>query len=98
MAAADQPNPDDPRRQRLDDVIGEFLIAVDSGQNPDPREWLARHPELLPELAEFFADRERLDHLVQAVRPAPADHTFASTFSTTPEQSTRAGVVLYARR
>ncbi len=88
MAAADRSDPDDRRRQRLDEVIGEFLVAVDSGQNPDPREWLARHPELQPELAEFFADRERLDNLVHAPRPARPDHLVASIGSTAGDQST----------
>jgi hypothetical protein len=31
MGVDDQPIPDDPRRQRLDEVIGAFLIAVDLG-------------------------------------------------------------------
>jgi hypothetical protein len=48
QAMLDQTNPDDPRRKRLDEVIGSFLVAVDDGQNADPREWLARHPELCP--------------------------------------------------
>ena len=91
MGVDDRPDPDDPRRQRLDEVIGAFLIAVDSGQNPDPREWLARHPELRPELAEFFADRERLDHLVQSVGPAAADQTITSNSSPAAEQDTALG-------
>jgi len=59
------PNRDDIRQERLDEVIGAFLVALDSGENPIPAEWLARHPDLCPELADFFADRERLDELVE---------------------------------
>ena len=62
---SNQPDRDDNRRERLDEIIGEFLVAVDSGQNPNPAEWLARHPDFCPELAEFFADRARLDDLVE---------------------------------
>ena len=35
-AMSNPTNPDDPRRQRLDAVIGAFLVAVDAGENPDP--------------------------------------------------------------
>jgi hypothetical protein len=77
----DQTNPDDPRRKRLDEVIGTFLVAVDAGQNPDVRKWLARHPELCPELADFFADRERVDVLVEPLRAAPTDRTGHPTVS-----------------
>ena len=76
----DQTNPDDSRRQRLNEVIGAFLVALDDGQNPKPREWLARHSELCPELAEFFADRERMDDLVEPLRMSP-DLTTAADFS-----------------
>jgi serine/threonine protein kinase len=58
-------NRDEPRRERLDGVIGAFLVALDAGENPIPTDWIARHPDLCPELAEFFADRERMDELVE---------------------------------
>ncbi len=67
---SDQTKSDRPRRQRLDEVIGAFLVAFDTGENPSPQEWLARHPDLRPELAEFFADRERLDDLVEPLKVA----------------------------
>jgi WD40 repeat protein/tetratricopeptide (TPR) repeat protein len=64
---------DDARRQSLEEVVGAFLEAVDAGQEPNPLEWLARHPDLGPELSEFFADRMRLEGIVAALRiQAPA--------------------------
>jgi eukaryotic-like serine/threonine-protein kinase len=72
---SDQTNPEDPRRQRLDEVIGALLVALDAGQNPNPSEWLTRHPELCPELAEFFADRVRMDDLVEPFAVSPATAT-----------------------
>jgi eukaryotic-like serine/threonine-protein kinase len=63
-----EPTSDDARRQRLDEVVGEFLVAHDAGQRPDPREWLARHAELCPELAEFFTDRERMEQVIDPLR------------------------------
>ncbi|MFI5454873.1 MAG: hypothetical protein ACHRXM_05420 [Isosphaerales bacterium] len=76
----DQTNCEDARRRRLDEVIGAFLVALDGGQNPNPREWLARYPELCPELSEFFADRERMDELVEPLRMSP-DTTTDVAFS-----------------
>ncbi len=77
---SDQTNPDDSRRQRLDEVIGEFLVAQDAGRDQDSNEWLARHPDLCPELAEFFADRERMDVWVEPLRK-PLEPTVDVAFS-----------------
>ena len=84
-------NPDDPRRQRLDEVIGEFLVAVDAGQNPNPREWLARHSDLHPELADFFADRNQVDVLIEPLKAAPADRGGDPNVPTAAGQSTASG-------
>jgi hypothetical protein len=67
----DRTNPDVSRRKRLAEVIGALLVAVDAGHSPNPGEWLARQPEL----ADFFADRERVDVLVGPLRAAPTDQT-----------------------
>jgi tRNA A-37 threonylcarbamoyl transferase component Bud32 len=68
---SNQASDDQARRQRLDEVIGSFLVALDAGRNPDPREWLSRHPDLCPELADFFADRALVDDLIEPMRAAP---------------------------
>jgi serine/threonine-protein kinase len=47
---------DAARQQRLDEVIAEYLEAVDAGRSPDPDEWLARFPDLAGPLARFFAE------------------------------------------
>ena len=80
-------NPDDPRRQRLDEVIGAFLVALDAGRNPDPQVWLARHPDLCPELAEFFADRQRLDDVFEPLNAPRSEQADAPAFSITTTQS-----------
>jgi WD40 repeat protein len=68
-----EPRPSDEKQaidpeHRLDEVIAAFLKSVQAGQAPPQQEWLARHPDLAPQLAEFFADRERMERLAEPVR------------------------------
>jgi serine/threonine-protein kinase len=61
------------REQQLAEVVTAYLKAVEAGQTPQPREWLARYPELASELAEFLAGQEQLDQLTAPLRGlAPA--------------------------
>jgi serine/threonine-protein kinase len=73
--------------RRLDEVIADFLVAVDGGQSPDPQEWLCRFPDLAPQLARFFADQQRIDNLLTSFRPstARADASTETTASSTPD-------------
>src|SRR5262245_22467128 len=57
MSSASPP-PD--RDERLDAVAAEYLEAIERGERPQRAEWLARYPDLAPELDEFIADQERL--------------------------------------
>src|SRR6516162_992097 len=66
------------REALLDEVVTAYLKEARAGRAPEPEAWLARYPELAPELAEFFADRaavERLAGPLRSVTPAgpPAD-------------------------
>jgi eukaryotic-like serine/threonine-protein kinase len=83
----DPMNREDSRRRRLDEVIGAFLMALDEGQDPDPRDWLARYPELGPELAHFFADQALVDCLIEPLRVAskPDDAREQATEKTVPQ-------------
>ena len=58
------------RDQQLDEAITSFLKAQESGQNPDPAVWLARHPDLASELTEFFAAQERINRVAAPLRDA----------------------------
>ena len=64
-----EPNPSPSGDQRVDEIIAAYLAAVDAGRTPDRHELLARHPDLAPELQVFFADHDRVDRLVQPLRP-----------------------------
>ncbi|WP_165229418.1 protein kinase domain-containing protein [Aquisphaera insulae] len=49
---------------RLLRVLGAYYEAAGSGAEPDRSEWIARHPELASELAEFFAGQDRVRSMV----------------------------------
>jgi hypothetical protein len=62
------PDPTAPRDRRLAEVVTAYLQAAEAGQAPEPQEWLARHPDLAPDLAEFFAAQEQVEALAAPLR------------------------------
>jgi serine/threonine-protein kinase len=59
------------REQRLDEVIAQYLEAVDAGGCADPEEWLGRFPDLAPALAHFFAEEGRVHGLLAPLNQTP---------------------------
>src|SRR5262245_59733979 len=75
------------RQERIEQVIGAYLEAVDAGQVPDPDEWLAKHHDLQPELAEFLADQDRVRRLAEPLQAAAqAPRGDATTEPETPPE------------
>jgi RNA polymerase sigma-70 factor (ECF subfamily) len=54
------PNNESSRDDRVNDAIASYLEAVERGDSPDEREYLAQFPELASQLSLFFADRANL--------------------------------------
>jgi serine/threonine protein kinase len=73
---ANEPTESESCAKRVDEVIAAFLALEDAGETLDPKKWIADHPDLRPELEEFFADHVRLGRLARppggAVRGEPA--------------------------
>jgi serine/threonine protein kinase len=59
---------------RLNEIIAGHLEAVHTGQTPDRKELLARHPDLAPELEAFFADHDRVQQAAELPSPASPDY------------------------
>jgi tetratricopeptide (TPR) repeat protein len=54
----------------LDELIVRYLEAVERGEAPDRSEWITRNPAFAAQLAEFFADYDRLKPWTETLREA----------------------------
>ena len=65
-------SPEDPTESfaGLDQVIADYLQAVEAGQVPNRDELLAQHPELAEPLRAFLADLDRVDRQAAPLRLA----------------------------
>ena len=96
-------NPTSPsdieRDEKINVVVFEFESAVDRGEKPDPAEWVAKHPDLAPELAEYFEGLATLglgkSRNEQSTRDYPADPAVAP--STSPPLSRLGDYLLLER-
>src|SRR5262245_55909110 len=58
-------NADTTSGRSLEQILADYLHAVETGQAPDRDELLARHPDLAGELAAFFSNRDAVERLAQ---------------------------------
>lgn len=67
------PDLDSSQETPADEIIADYLEAIERGETPDPQRIIADHPELEADLSSFFAGYERLHRCVVA-EPAQAPH------------------------
>jgi hypothetical protein len=63
------PAPDPDRLACIEQALAEYLLAADAGAARDPALWLARYPDLQPELGELLAAEAGLRRLAGPLRP-----------------------------
>jgi tetratricopeptide (TPR) repeat protein len=73
--SGDESTPDPDRMARIDRALAEYLLAADAGAAPEPAAWLARYPDLQPELGELLAAEVGLQRLADPLRPDPGQLT-----------------------
>ena len=77
------------RAELLGEILGAYFVAVEEGRALSRQELLAQHPDLASELAEYFAEQDRLDRMVAPMRSpgAPASTALddlTASFGTLP--------------
>jgi serine/threonine protein kinase len=60
---ADETNHSPKPEEQVNEIIADYLHALDAGRAPSRQELLDRHPECAAELRAFFADHDHLDQL-----------------------------------
>ncbi|HZU36477.1 MAG TPA: hypothetical protein VFA18_11240, partial [Gemmataceae bacterium] len=79
--ASSQPGP-------LSVLLASYLEALDRGTAPDPREFVAQHPQFARELEAFFADQNQVKRLAQASKVRSPDSKATGDKQQTADQST----------
>src|SRR5713226_5233572 len=72
------------REELVDLIIAAYLEAERTGQPPDQRELLGRHPDLAAELQSFFADRERFKRMAEPIPVVPVKAAHMTETPTIP--------------
>jgi hypothetical protein len=71
------PSPSE-RDERLEQILADYLHAVEAGVAPDRAEFIGRHPDLAADLASFFGNRDAMERIAEPIKeqltelPGPA--------------------------
>src|SRR3954454_20160217 len=68
------PGLDDSSEQgrRVGEVLSGYFAAIEAGETPDRQALLRQHPDLASALADYFAEHDRFDRMVEPLRPVAA--------------------------
>ena len=82
MSDSDVNDADSPKADadegRLLDVVEEYVRELEAGHRPNRQEWLARHPELQPALADCLDGVNLMHEAAEAMKPANAQSPLGS--------------------
>lgn len=76
------------RDQRFDDVVADYLDAVDAGDAPDEEALIEQHPDLADSLKKFFLDHRRMGGILEVDSAEGSAAEVTKRFS--PNSKTRA--------
>src|SRR4051794_16365077 len=85
----EEPHAADALEQRLDEVIALYLASEDAGEAPAAQDWIDRHPDLAPQLREFFASHQQVGRW--AGRTSALAPRAGSPEATRPQDGARPG-------
>jgi predicted Ser/Thr protein kinase len=77
------------REDRVNEAIAGYLAALEAGGRPDPAELLRLHPDLVPELTSFLADKDHFERFTGPYRPAVASPPAAAGTTPRPDPVTQ---------
>jgi WD40 repeat protein/predicted Ser/Thr protein kinase len=66
------PESNSARDERVNEIIAEYMEAVEKGHPPNRDEFLTRHAEFAGELSAFFANQDQFAHAAGQLAPAAA--------------------------
>jgi serine/threonine protein kinase len=64
------PESNSARDERVNEILAEYLEAVEAGRAPDRQAFLAQHAEFAAELSAFFANQDQFAHAAGQLAPA----------------------------
>ena len=67
----------DDREERFDEVVADFLDAIDAGETPNEEQLIDQHPDLADSLRQFFLDHRRIGGVFDS-EESSADDTDAA--------------------
>jgi hypothetical protein len=81
------------REQRINQIIADYVEALEAGTAPTPDDLLAQHPDIATELNAFLADQQRFKVFASPVTQAPPDNADAMAPTLGPERDSTGDII-----